>query len=439
MLKKTFVMAAAVAWWSVAAARQMSSEQAVGDLASPDANVRLRGAERLKEAAPPEAAVPLATLVTDPRDDVQFAAIAAEVNIFLADKIVPRRRVGFVIEVRNKIAADAAFSAGPLAIGPWPVPMEVLTALRTAVRDDNRQVGLEALYAFGTLGVEPAGNRRRDLLRSAGPDLAAMIGAADPALRLAAVRVIGRLFLKRPRDQPIDPDVGDAVISALNDADRGVKSAAMASLGAMRYERAVQALADLFQHYGRGDLGMAAFDALARIAHLSTATLFSAQLAGKNAALKEMAIEGVGRLGDRSRVADVEAALEGERNDSVLLAGRFALVVLENLPIDPLTEALAKPRQRDQARQYLVEIAPGRSTAFNRQAQDPDARLRADVADILGLGGDEAALTVVEPMMTDRDPQVARAAERAVARLRASRPTIDQPSTQRSPSTLRSS
>src|SRR2546422_11262512 len=96
----------------------------------------------------------------------------------------------------------------PLAFGPWPVPMEVLTALRTAVRDDNRQVGLEALYAFGTLGVEPAGNRRRDLLRSAGPDLAAMSGAADPALRLAAVRVVGWLFLNGPRDQPSDPDGG---------------------------------------------------------------------------------------------------------------------------------------------------------------------------------------------------------------------------------------
>ena len=419
-------MIGAAAWCSITATAQVSSEQAVRDLASPDANVRLRAAQRLKEAAPPEAAVPLAALVTDPQDDVQFAAIAAEVNIFLADKIVPRKRVGLVIEVRNKIAADAAFSAGPLAIGPRPVPIEVLTALRTAVRDDNPQVGLEALYAFGALAVEAGGNRRRELLRSAGPDLASLIGAADPALRLAAVRVIGRLFLKRPQDQPIDPGVGDAVVSALNDNDRGVKSAAMAALGAMRYERAVQALTDLFQHYGRGDLGTAAFDALARIAHPSSAALLSAQLAGKSALLKGMAIEGMGRLGDRSKAADVEAALEGERNDGVLLAGRFALIALESLPIDPLTEALAQPRQRDQARQYLVEIAPGRSAAFNRQAQDPDARLRTDVADILGLGGDEAALAIVEPMANDRDPQVERAAERAVARLRSTRPTSQQ-------------
>jgi len=191
----------------------------------------------------------------------------------------------------------------------------------------------------------------------------------------------------------------------------------------MRYERAIQALTDLFQHYGRGDLGTAAFDALARIAHPSSAAHFSAQLAGKSGSLKDIAIEGLGRLGDRGKVAEVEAALEGERHDSVLLAGLFASVLLENLPIDPLTAALAKPRYGDQARRYLVEIASRRAPAFDRQAQDPDARLRADVADILGLGGDEAGLTIVEPMTNDRDSQVARAAQRAVARLRANRPT----------------
>src|SRR4029077_15339606 len=112
-------MVAAVVCCSVAAAAQVF-EQATRDLASADSGIRLRAAQRLKEAAPLEAAVPLAALVTDPQDDVQFAAIAAEVNIFLADKIVPRKRVALVIELRHKIAADEIFSAGPLAIGPWP-------------------------------------------------------------------------------------------------------------------------------------------------------------------------------------------------------------------------------------------------------------------------------------------------------------------------------
>ena len=65
----------------------------------------------------------------DARDEVQLEAIAAELNIFLATKIVPKKRVGLIIEVRNKIAAESAFSAGPLALGAAPVPMEVLTAL----------------------------------------------------------------------------------------------------------------------------------------------------------------------------------------------------------------------------------------------------------------------------------------------------------------------
>ena len=39
---------------------------------------------------------PLSKLVVDPQDDVQLAAMAAEVNIFLAEKIVSRKRVGFM-------------------------------------------------------------------------------------------------------------------------------------------------------------------------------------------------------------------------------------------------------------------------------------------------------------------------------------------------------
>src|ERR1019366_1115099 len=128
--------------------------------ASPDAGVRFRAAQMLKEAAYPEAAIPLAALITDPQDAVQVEAIAAELNIFLADKIVPRKRVALVVEVRNAVLAESAFSNGPLAIGARPVPVEVLNALLAATRDNNPRVGLEALYAFGALAIEPSGAAR---------------------------------------------------------------------------------------------------------------------------------------------------------------------------------------------------------------------------------------------------------------------------------------
>jgi HEAT repeat protein len=401
-----------------AAASQASFEQTTRDLASPDANVRMRAVQLLKEAAYPEAAVPLAKLVTDPEDAVQLEAIAAELNIFLAEKIVPRKRIGLVIEVRSQIAADAAFSRGPSAVGPRSVPMDVLTALRAASRDTTPRVALEALYAFGTLAPQSGGAERRELLRASGPDLAAMLGAPDQGVRFAAIRVLGRLFEKRPQDDPIETTVGDAVITALNEKDRPMREAAIQTLGAMRYERAVQALTDLYQYFRRGDLAGTTLDALARIGHPSSVPLFTAALTGKDSAFKAIAIEGLARTRDATNLAAIEAALAGERGDSVLLAGTFAAVLLSHAPIDPLIEALLQPRVHDRVREYLIEIAPGRTSAFARQLQDPDARLRGQVVDILGLSGDRAALPLVEPLMNDQNPVVALAAERAVARLR---------------------
>lgn len=400
------------------AAAQVTFERATADLASPDAPTRLRAARMLKETAYPEAASPLARLLADPQDDVQLEAIAGELNIFLAEKIAARKRIGLVIEKRNSISAEPAFAGGPLVLGARPVPLDVLTALRAAARDDNPRVGLEALYAFGALAVEPAGPDRRELLRASGPDLAAMIGAQDPAFRFAALRVMGRLFERRAGDDPVQEEVGDAVIIALNDSDRTVRGVAMHALGSMRYDRAARALIDLFQYLGKGERAEAALDALARIAHPSTAVVFTLQLASKSPAIKAIAVEGLARMRDPAVFAAVDGALVGERNEGVVLAGRFAAVMLSGAPVDPIVEALAKPRFRERALQYLVELAPGRSAVLARQVQDPNPRLRADVIDALGLAGDPAALGAIDPMVKDPDPQVARAAERAVARLR---------------------
>jgi HEAT repeat protein len=400
-------------------AAQVPFEQVAANLSSADAAVRLRAARQLKEAAYPEAAVPLARLVTDPVDAVQVEAIAAELNIFLAEKIVPRRRVGLVIEVRNNIAADRAFSQGPLALGPRPVPDEVLTALVAAAHDTTPRVAIEALYAFGTLGVEPGGARRRELLRRIGPDLIAIVGVANPALRYAAVRVVGRVFEKRAHDEPVDERVGDAIVAMLNDNDRNIRGAAMQALGAMWYERAVSALTEQFKFLGRGPLAEQALGAIARIAHASSVDLLATELASKNDAIKAIAIEGLARVGDRSRLGSIESALAGETNDGVLLAGTFASILLSDSPIEPLSEALRRPRLADQARHYLIEVAPGRTAAFRRHAQDPDVEIRSGIADVLGLAGDVTALPIVEAMVSDRDPQVAMAAQRAVARLQA--------------------
>ena len=404
---------------SAPSAPQITFEAVSRDLANPDPAARLRAARLLKDAGYPEAAVPLAPLVTDPQDDVQLEAIAAEVNIFLAERVVSRKRLGFVIEVRNQVLAEAAFAAGPLALGSRPVPAEVLTALRAGAHDGTPRVGLESLYAFGVLAAEPGGARRRDLLSTSGADLAAFVGAADPAVRYAGVRVIGRVYARRPSDQAVDTAVGDAVIAALNDRGRVVQVAAMEALGAMRYERAIQALDALFRHYGKGDLAEAALDAVARIAHPGSAPLLAAALASKSTPIRVIAAEGLTRIGDRAQTTAIETALGAGGDDRAALAKGFAAARLSGGSIDPIVSALLKPRLRDQARAYLVDLVSTRLSAFPVHAQDPDAAVRRDLADVLGLSDHPAALPLAETLLSDRDQQVARAAERAVARLRA--------------------
>jgi HEAT repeat protein len=397
---------------------QVPFEQAIKDLASGDANVRLRAVQLLKQAAYPEAAIPLAGAVADAQDEIQLEAIAAELNLFLADPVVTKKRVAMVVEKRSAVQAEAAFAAGPNALGPRAVPIDVLTALRTAARDQTPRVAIEALYAFGALAVQPGGAPRHALLRAAGPDVAAFIGSSDPAMRYAAVRVLGRVFARRAGDEVIESTIGDAVITALNDGDRAVTAAAMFALGAMRYDRGMQALTDLFAYHGKGEAAEAALDALARIGHPASVPLFTAQLASKSATLRAIAIEGLARSGDKKQLAAIQAVVDKEHEAAVSLAGAFAQVLLGNAATDLVSDSLGRPRVREQAKRYLIEIAPGRTNSFGHQLLDPDPDIRRDVVDALGLAGDPAAIAVLDPLTKDRDPQVARAAERAVARLR---------------------
>jgi HEAT repeat protein len=401
-----------------APAGQVTFEKTVADLSSQDAGTRLRAVQMLKAAGYPEAAVPMAPVILDPFDETQLEAIGAELNIFLTDKVVPKRRVGLLVEVRNRIAAETIFAAGPSAVGPSRVPAVVATSLATASRDPNARVAVEALYAFGSLAGEVPAVDRPAVLSQSGPLLASTIGATDPMLRLATIRVMGRVFARRPGDPAIEETVGDAVIMALNDREAVIQEAAMWALGAMRYERAIQGLNELFQYHQRGPLASSALDALAHIGHVSSLPQFAAQLNGKNPTFKLMAIEGLARTGDRSRSESVISAVSNERSDAIILAGHFANVMLADGKVDSVVEALSRGKLRDQALQYIQEIAVGRAPVFTRHLQDPDARVRIDIVDAIGLSGDAKALPLIEPLAKDHDAEVAKAATRAMARLR---------------------
>ncbi len=407
----------ALATGSVALVAQVSFEQATRDLASRDADVRLKAVRLLKSTAYPEAAVPLASVVTDPEDEVQFEAIAAATNIYLAEKVVPKRRVALVVEVRNRIGAEAVFSEGPFGLNERVVPDELLSALLRASRDQNSRVALDALYSFGALAENRSPAARLSLRSVAGPDLTGLLGVPELELRIAAARVIARLYERRGLDPAVDETVGDSVVRAVNDPDRNMRFAAMDALGAMRYERGVKALADLYQYYRRNEIGVAAVQALARIGHVSSVPIFQQWLSSKDWLDRLVAIEGLARVGESSHAAQIRTMLVKEKNESVLLSGRFSDVLLATSGFEPLVDALTKPKLHDQAMRYLIEAAHGRTAALAGPARHASPEVRRDVADALGLSQDQAALAIVAPLVKDADAGVALAARRSVARL----------------------
>jgi HEAT repeat protein len=394
----------------------LTFENTVADLQSRDARVRARAVDLLTAAAYAEAAVPMAALLTDPVDDIQLSAIAAELNIFLAQKVTPKKRVAFIVERRGTIAAEAIFNAGPSALGPQRVPLAVALQLAAGSLDRTARVAYEAMFAFGALAPEVAAADRPALLLQAAPTFAGLLGSPDPTIRMSALRVIGRVFGARPGDGPVDEHLGDAVVASLNAYEPPVRETAMWALGAMRYERSVEGLSELVTFYRKGPLAERAFDAIARIGHVANMPQFVEKLNGKDKTFRMIAIEGIARTGDRERYASIDALLKDERHQAILLAGHFANVVLGDGPVTTIVDALERDELRDQALQYLFELVPGRVAVFAPLVRTAKG-VRLDLVDALGASGDAAALPIVQPLAGDADPEVALAAKRAVARL----------------------
>ena len=308
-------------------AAQVSFEQATRDLASPDPAVRLRAAQLLKDAAYPEAAMPLAALVdrSAGRGPARGDRGGAEHLPRREDRAAQARRLDRRGAQPGR-RRSRHFRPGRCAIGPRPVPMEVLTRCASAARDDNPRVALEALYAFGALAVG-AGRRARgaSCCATSGPDLAAMhrrvrSGAPlrgrprhRPRVRAARAGRSDRRDRRRRRHH-----------GAERRRPRRSRRAAMQALGAMRYERARPG-ADRSVPVLRQAATLA--EARARRARAHRASVercrcSTAQLSAKElgAARHRHRRAGADRRSRRSSPT-IQTALDAERNDAVPLAG----------------------------------------------------------------------------------------------------------------------
>lgn len=387
-----------------ALAQEIRFDDVVRNLRNPDPEVRVEAVRLLREAAYPEAIVPVAALITDPVDEIQLEAIATELSFFLMEPVSPRKRVAFFVERRSAGHAAAAFEAGPLVVVPRPVPPEVIRGLLQAADDEAAKVRLEAIYALGVIARPPFPSEFDAALIK-------VLDHYDPAMRAAAARVIGRLRVA---------SAGDALIRAINDSNAGVRDASMRALGYLGEERAVQALTEQLAFYGRGEGAWSALDALARIGHASSVPVFLTRLGDKDAWLRRAAAEGLGRSGAKSEVSALQTGASTDASEMVRAAMAFALQKLGQNYVSRLAEFMDSPKIAPQVAEYFIELGPEIVSALLPHLQDPDAAIRGKIAVVLGgIGGDEA-LRGLQPLLQDKDAEVAKAAARAVARIKAS-------------------
>jgi HEAT repeat protein len=383
---------------TLAAARVPAQDMsaAIAALRDPNAGRRIDALRQLNMAAHAPAAEYVAPLVTDPDDQVQFAAIDAELTFHLIEPVAERRGMGV-----NRSRAQEAFDAGPLVRSAGRAPAMLVDQLITAIADRNARIRFDALHALGVIAEPPLGidETRRVMTFLQDP---------DPVIRTATARVLGRLR---------GAAAGDLLVSSLNDPSALVQTYAAEALGRIKHDRAVQALADRVTYYGKGEAASTALLALARIGHASSRDLFRARLADADAAIRRAAIEGLGRLRDRASIEAIRTAARADQSADVRLAGLFALDRLGEPQLNGIAMSVGQPVVGAQAADYLLEAGPAAAAAALATLSKASPGGRAELAHLIGFVGGAADARALDAWRRDADPRVARAAANAIARL----------------------
>jgi HEAT repeat protein/beta-lactamase regulating signal transducer with metallopeptidase domain len=322
-----------------------------------DASVRLSAIRALGSIADPRAVQALIeALRTDSDATVRNTAAWAlgEIESRAATAaLVQAMASDRSIEVRR----TAAWALGQIED---PAAVEGLTR---AVRDPDAQVRETAVWALGEIES-----------RAAVPALSAALRDGDVAVRRLAVWALGQIEAA---------EAVPALTAVLRDSDREVRENAVWALGEIESAEAVPALATV--------------------------------LGDQDARVRNQAAWALGQIESESGVAPLSRVLQDDSDAGVRQTAAWALGEIERESAMPaLTAALRDrvPAVRAMAAWAIGQVEPGRAPAeLSAALRDDDANVRSNALWALGQIGDAAA---IEPLLRDPNPEVRRAAARAL-------------------------
>jgi HEAT repeat protein len=393
--------------------------QDVADLQNPSTRTRIEALHRLGEQGHADAAVPMAALLLDGNDDVQFAAVESLLNLYTVRTDLAKRPWGVPAIGRATTSAESAFEAGPLATIPAAVPADVVANLAAAMmHDDSQRIRLAAGYGLGVLGAPAMGPMAPNAVESVTSNVVTALKHPDPATRQVVARVAGRVFAPAA-GASASQKVADVLIDDMNDRDPLVRHWAMDSLGLLKYERAVQALIDHASYYGKSEDGVAAVHAIARIASPGSASVLRALLENQYVPFRLLSIEGLGRIGDRGALPQIQQSAANSSDPGVALAAGYARFLFGQAEIVAIADALGKPDTDIQAKVYLSEIAMTSPSSLHPLLRTPNPSTRMIAVEILGASQRPDEVSALQPLQQDPAPEVVDAANEAIRRLQA--------------------
>jgi HEAT repeat protein len=403
------------------AATQLSFDDLVANLKSPNVGTRLDAVTALGKSRRREAVAPLAALVRDPDPRVRLevvkalgdlrdlSAIPALVTLVADEDVKVREEsLGTVVEIycdRERDSATSRFldlfsdefdraSCSPIA----PVDPSVYGAMAAALRDGDEGIRKEAALGLGILDG-----------KSALPELAQALQDPAPDVRGAAATAIGKVGA---------PDDGKQLIPLLADESSSVRSRAIRAIGVLRVREAGPALRAVYEANPRREIGMKALACLSRVADPAQEDLLRDLLQDPDPEKRRLAVEGLARISDSSMLTGLKKDFQRERRDDMRLAYAFALTRLgDRAFVDSLVLCLSSGLAT-RCRDYLLELGPDLLPDLYPYLADPDADVRTSLCDILGELGDPASIGPLTPLLADASSKVADHATRAVERLK---------------------
>ena len=357
-------------------AQQLRFDDVVRNLRNPDPKARLSARAAAARAKYPEAVAPIAPLVTDPIDEIQLEAIAAELSFFLdRGRAGTEAMVGFVVEGATRRMAAPAFELGPLAVWPRPCRPSSSTACSRRSTTRTRGCGSKRSTPLGVVARPPLAAERGCRLdqgaRSLRPGDPRRGGARDRPARGHAGR--------RRADQ------GDQRFARRRCATRRCARSASPARDAR-----ASALTEQLAFYRRARArGRRSTRWRASRTPSSVAALQGA--AGRQGSVHPP--RGRRRARPRSATPSQSPALQTRRSrrsvgDGACRDGVRAAEARAQLRPRASSTLMDSDKVAPQAQDYLLELGPSVAPGLLPRLQEPESGVRAGVADVLGALGD---------------------------------------------------